>query len=252
METISILTVILAVLMSLVGGKQGFSAFFSILLNFCLLFLTIILISSGFPPLWISLFSGVCILAITIYMGTSDESSANVAFLATLCVMIVMLLLIIPFDHLVQVKGFANEQSEEIEAFNLMIGVDFEKIAISTTILSTLGAIAEAAIAIASGLNEVIEQDPQIDQASLYQSGQNIGFQIMGMTFNTLFFGMFGGDLALFILLNKLHNSFGYYLNSKIFVSECMLVLYSAISVIMVILVTTWLMGKKLATKQNK
>ncbi|HJE97956.1 MAG TPA: YibE/F family protein [Ligilactobacillus acidipiscis] len=252
METISILTVILAVLMVLIGGKQGFSAFFSVLLNFGLLFLTIILISSGFPPLWTSLFSGVCILAITIYMGTSDEKAANVAFLATLCVMIVMLLLIIPLDHVVQVKGFANEQSEEIEAFNLMVGVDFEKIAISTTVLSTLGAIAEAAIAIASGLNEVIEQDPHIERGKLYESGQNIGFQIMGMTFNTLFFGMFGGDLALFILLNKLHNSFGYYLNSKIFVSECMLVLYSAISVILVIFFTTWLMGRKRSVDRGK
>lgn len=251
LKTISILTVILAFLMVLVGGKQGFSAFFSVLINFLLLFLNIMLISSGFPPLWTSLFSGICILAITIYMGTSDEKSSNVAFLATLAVMVVMLLLIVPLDHLVQVKGFANEQSEEIEAFNLLVGVDFEKIAISTTILSTLGAIAEAAIAIASGLNEVIEQDPQITPLKLRESGQNIGFQIMGMTFNTLFFGMFGGDLALFILLNKLHNSFGYYLNSKIFVSECMLVLYSAIAVILVIIVTTWLMSQKVKPQRS-
>ncbi len=251
METISILTVILALLMVFIGGRQGFSAFFSVILNMGILFITILLIAAGFPPLWTASFSGICILAITIYMGSRDEKAADTAFFATLCVMIVMLLLIIPLDHLVQVKGFANEQSEEIEAFNLHVGVNFEQIAVATTVLSTLGAIAEAAIAIASGLNEVIVQDPHIERTKLYESGKNIGFQIMGMTFNTLFFGMFGGDLALFILLNKLQNSFGFYLNSKIFVSECMFVLYSAMAVILVILVTIWMTGHKLSSRES-
>ena len=67
----------------------------------------------------------------------------------------------------------------------------------------------------------------------------------MGMTFNTLFFGMFGGDLALFILLYKLDATFGYYLNSKIFVAESMEVLFSSISIILVIWITTYMMGKK-------
>ena len=87
--------------------------------------------------------------------------------------------------------------------------------------------------------------------AEIFKSGRTIGFQIMGMTFNTLFFGMFGGDLALFILLYKLNANFGYYLNSKIFVGECMAVLYSAVAVILVIWITTYLMGRKINQKRK-
>ena len=149
------------------------------------------------------------------------------------------------------IKGFSNEQSEEIEAFNLLVGANFETILISTTVLSTLGAIAEAAVAISSGLEELSEQNPGITIAEIFKSGRTIGFQIMGMTFNTLFFGMFGGDLALFILLYKLNANFGYYLNSKIFVGECMAVLYSAVAVILVIWITTYLMGRKINQKRK-
>ena len=60
-----------------------------------------------------------------------------------------MLVLIVPVDYLAQVQGFGNEQSEEIEAFNLLIGVNFESLLIATTVLATLGAIAEASIAVA-------------------------------------------------------------------------------------------------------
>ena len=73
----------------------------------------------------------------------------------------------------------------------------------------------------------------------------------MGMTFNTLFFGMFGGDLALFVLLHKLKENFGYYLNSKIFVAESMQVLYSVIAVVLVIAITTYLMGKKIMKQRQ-
>ena len=178
-------------------------------------------------------------------MGNSDEKTTNIAFGATLISLAIVVVVMVPFIKLVGIQGFSPEQSEEIEAFNLLIGVNFESIVISTMILSTLGAIAEAAIAIASGLDEIIEQQPDITYQALYTSGRNIGLQIMGMTFNTLFFGMFGGELALFILLYKLDATFGYYLNSKIFVAESMEVLFSSISIILVIWITTYMMGKK-------
>ncbi|KRM92940.1 hypothetical protein FC80_GL000028 [Liquorilactobacillus cacaonum DSM 21116] len=220
------------------GGRRGVSAFITLIVNFGLLFLTVILISGGFPPIFVMMFTGISMLAIIIYVGNENEAQTNTAFLATLLVLMVMLILIIPMNYLMQIYGFSSEQSEEIEAFNVAIGVNFSSIAIATTILSTLGAIAEAAIAVASGMEEIIEQGGSKTANELRLSGRNIGLQIMGMTFNTLFFGMFGGNLALFILISKLDASFGYYANSKIFVSETMLVIYAAISVVLVIWVT--------------
>ena len=58
MPSILALTIVLAVLMMIFGGKQGTSSFFSVLLNFGILFVTVILISSGFPPLLVSLLRG--------------------------------------------------------------------------------------------------------------------------------------------------------------------------------------------------
>ncbi|WP_282708626.1 YibE/F family protein [Ligilactobacillus sp. Marseille-Q7487] len=252
MSSLSLLTLVLGILMILVGGKQGLAAYLGVILNFGLLFLAVILIASGFNIIWICIFFGICILALTIYLGSHDERATNVAFVATLIVLGVMVLLIIPLDYLANTAGFANEQSEQIEAFNLLIGVDFRQLLLATTILSTLGALAEAAIAIASGLEELWQQNPTLTTVQLIKSGKVIGFQIMGMTFNTLFFGMFGSDLALFILLYRLKNTFGYYFNSKIFVAECMLVLYAALAVILVIWLTIYLMTRKLMRSQKR
>lgn len=151
-----------------------------------ILFAAVILITGGISAIGVTFLRGLH-SAITIFMGNKNETSTNTAFVATLIVMVIMLLLIVPLDYFAQIKGFSNEQSEEIEAFNLLVGANFETILISTTVLSTLGAIAEAAVAISSGLEELSEQNPGITIAEIFKSGRTIGFQIMGMTFNTLF-----------------------------------------------------------------
>jgi uncharacterized membrane protein len=116
---------------------------------------------------------------------------------------------------------------------------------VTTTILSTLGAIAEASIAISAGLSEVLEQHPDLSNSSLMANGMSIGESILGTTFNTLFFGFFGGFLALFIWFMGLNYSFGEIMNNKIFVSELIMIFVSFIGVIITIPLTTLVMTRQ-------
>lgn len=72
-----------------------------------------------------------------------------------------------------------------------------------------------------------------------------IGQQIIGTTFNTLFFGFFGGFLALFIWFLGLHYSFGTIMNNKIFVAEMIEILISFIGVLITVPMTAWVMTKR-------
>ena len=128
---------------------------------------------------------------------------------------------------------------------SLYIGMDFLKISVTTTILSTLGAIAEASIAISAGLSEVLEQHQDLSNSSLMANGMSIGESILGTTFNTLFFGFFGGFLALFIWFMGLNYSFGEIMNNKIFVSELIMIFVSFIGVIITIPLTTLVMTRQ-------
>ena len=69
MSTITALGLVLLVLMVLIGGKQGWTAFLSLLLNFGFLYFAIILIAFHVPPLFVTVTTGIIILAVTIFMG---------------------------------------------------------------------------------------------------------------------------------------------------------------------------------------
>ncbi|EIW14654.1 putative membrane protein, YibE/F family [Lactiplantibacillus pentosus KCA1] len=242
MNTITVLGLILFGLMTLIGGKTGATAFLSLLFNFGLLFLAVVLISWGFPAMGVSLVIGTIILAFTIFFGEANEVAAKPAYMAALIVMVILVLIIFPVENWIMAQGFSLEDSEDLEGMSLAIGVSFIGVAVTEAILSTLGAIAEAAIAIAAGLSEILAQHPQLPTKRLYIDGISIGKQIIGTTFNTLFFGFFGGFLALFIWFSGLHYSFGSVINNKIFVAEVLMVLFSLIGVILVVPVTTWVM----------
>ncbi|WP_180367571.1 YibE/F family protein, partial [Oenococcus oeni] len=113
----------------------------------------------------------------------------NYAFTSSLIVLAIVIILIIPINYIANVQGFATESSEELEGLLLSVGLNFSNIAFIVTVIASLGAIAEASMAISADLNELIESTPEITTASLYKQGIIIGSQIIGTALNTLFFG---------------------------------------------------------------
>ncbi|TPR14736.1 YibE/F family protein [Apilactobacillus timberlakei] len=251
MSAIIVLGIVLFILMLLVGGKQGLQSFLSLILNFGFLFFAIVLIAFHFPPIIVTVITGVIVLALTIFLSGTDDNTSGLAFLSSILVLFILVLLIIPVEHWAQVQGFGLEDSDDLEGLSILIGINFVKIEIATAILSTLGAIAEATMAIASGLDEIKEQHPKIKPSRLLFDGIYVGKQIIGTTLNTLFFGLFGGSLSLFVWFHSLNYSFGNILNDKVFDAQLIVILFSLIGVILTIPITSLVIAEKWRKDNN-
>ncbi|GEP24794.1 MAG: YibE/F family protein [Lentilactobacillus diolivorans] len=249
MGAITALGIVLLILMMIVGGKQGITSFLSMVVNFGILFFSIVLIAFHMPPILVAVVASAILLAITIFWSDASDNASVTAFEASVIILILLIAIIIPIEYWAQVGGFGLEDSEELEGLSTYVGIDFTKIAIATAILSSLGAIAEAAIAIASGLDEIITQHQLIRSEQLYVDGIVIGKQIIGTAVNTLFFGFFGSSLGLFIWFYSLNYSFGEILNDKVFAAELIAIVVSLIGVVTTIPITTWIMSLKLKRK---
>lgn len=235
MSTITALALILLILMIAVGGKQGWSSFVSLVLNYCYFFLGLILVAWHFSPLVITLILGILILATTIFIGNDDLQVSVSAFEASVIVMIIVAILSVVVEHFIQATGFSNENSSELEGMSILIGISYVQIGMMTMILSCLGSIAEASIAVVSGIAEIFQHDQNLSNHQLMHSGMQIGKHIMGTTLNTLLFGFLGNLLALFVWFAGLNYSFGTIMNNKILVTELVTVLISFIGIILTV-----------------
>ncbi|WP_407892154.1 YibE/F family protein [Lacticaseibacillus sp. N501-2] len=232
------LVIALLVLMVLVGGRQGISNFLALAINTVLMILAVVLMAGGFSPVAVAFVIGLLVLATTIFMSTSRLQVAGPAFVASLLVMAGVLLVVVLGVWLSQTSGFGQEDSEELEGFSVYIGVSFQQLMIATGLLGTLGAIAEAACAVAAGVIE-------LGDAATVPGLREIETTIIGTAMNTLFFGFFGGFSALFIWFAQLKYPLWQILNNQIFVGELLQVLFSVIAVILTVPTTMWVVRQR-------
>ncbi|BDR59882.1 YibE/F family protein [Lactobacillus xylocopicola] len=252
MSTLTALLIVLAVLMAVVGGETGIRSFFSVLINTLLLILLAVFISWGISiPILILIFIPLKLVTI-IFLGTHDYLVAKNSFFSALWICLTVSVLILGFEWLAQAAGLGPEAGEMLVGLSQMPGLSYPLIAVAVAIFSMLGAVAEAAVAMSSGLLEIKKHKPEISTAELRASGVKIGDDVLGTAMNTILFGMFGSFLSLFLWYIRLNYTLGEVLNEKMFVNEALIILYSLIGVLLTVPLSTALITRAMAKNKVK
>lgn len=251
MSTLLALSIVLLVLMALIGGKTGLRSFLSIIINAILLILVAVLISWGLNIIILLLIFVPLKLATIIFLGTHDYTVAKNSFLSSLIICITVGILIFIMQFFAQAAGFGPEAGEELVGLSELPGISYPLISVTVAIFSTLGAVAEAGVAMSSGLLELHTQHPQLSKQELLKSGNIIGRDILGTTINTILFGMFGSFLPLFIWYFRLHYNLSSILNDKLFINEALIIMYSVVAVLLIIPLSTKLLVEYIEKGEN-
>ncbi|GGV12930.1 YibE/F family protein [Lactobacillus acetotolerans] len=252
MSTLTALIIVLAILMTIVGGETGIRSFFSVLINTMLLILVAILISWGISiPILILIFIPLKLVTI-IFLGTHDYTVAKNSFYAAFLVCLIVSVLILGCQWLAQAAGMGPEAGEVLVGLSQMPGLSYPMIAVAVAIFSSLGAIAEAAVAMSSGLLEIKKHNPNISRMNLIASGNRIGRDVLGTAMNTILFGMFGSFLSLFLWYFRLNYSMGEVLNEKLFVNEALIIMYSLIGVLLTVPLSTIFLSRGMNKNEVK
>ncbi|AXI00525.1 YibE/F family protein [Sporosarcina sp. PTS2304] len=242
MNVLVVLAAILLVLMLLVGGKQGVKSFISLFLNFGVVFFTVFfMLDASANPIVITFIACIVIGCISLFYINEVNSKTVIAFISTMLTISLLLFFIVIVSQKLMIHGFGEEGEEAIAGLSLYIGVNFMKIGASVIIVSTIGAIMDVAISIASSMHEVSKHMPTLSKKELFTSGVSIGRDILATDTNTLFFAFFGGYLALLIWFKDLNYTIGDIVNSKIFSSEMILILCAGLGIALVIPIASWM-----------
>lgn len=178
-------------------------------------------------------------------MSTKELNVAGPAFVLALLKMTLLVGLILVEMTLRETAGAGPEELESLEGASVYIGVVCRHSLIATTLLGTLGAIAEAAIAVAAGMDEIKEE---ASSAGIKQMGD----EKIGTALNTLAAGFFGGLLSLFIWFALLVYPLLQVINNKIAVGELLQVLMLVIAVILTVPMTTWVVATRHAHRRKE
>src|SRR5690625_1368084 len=110
MNVIFLLTIILAILMITIGGRKGVRSFFSLLLNFIVILITILLMTDeSANPIILTLIASVAISTINLLFINKVNSKTVIAFIATMITISLLVILIYFFIKKTMIKDFSVE-----------------------------------------------------------------------------------------------------------------------------------------------
>lgn len=246
-----ILLIILFILMAVVGGERGRNSFFTLLLNFLIVFIMIILIAAKLDPMKVTIM-GCIIITFTTLMFTNGVNIKTVSSLISVTIVVLLTMLITyNMGNSAKIQGFGIEQIESIAYFSTYIQVDFTKVITCQILIGLLGAIIDVSISISSSIYEIYSNNSSASQSNLFKSGMNIGKDILGTMTNTILFAYVGGFMTLVIYFNELHYKISDILNAKVFCSEVFQGLCGGIGIILIIPITAVITSRLITLKHT-
>lgn len=212
---------LLILLLIIIGGKKGIKALLG--LSFTLIslwFLLIPMIMRGFN----SIIATIVIVIIT--------STASLIFLDGLTLKATSAILgciagataaglsasivgyITPFN------GFNMSEAESLILHATDKGMTISGLLVCGILISTLGAVMDVAMSIASSVHELHTINPKLNSRQLFISGMNIGRDAMGTMANTLILAFVGSSLNMLILTQSYDIPFLQLINSDFIALE--------------------------------
>lgn len=190
-------------LLLVIGRKKGFYSLVSILVTLGLIFWVLTpLILSGINPILATVC--VCVLAavVAIYLVGGFNYKSTAAILGTVLSLAIvggLSFLCIKFASL---TGFSSEES--LFLFSAHPDLNFVGVLASAMIIGALGAVMDIGMSISSTVNEIFSSNSKMKVSELFNSGMNVGKDIIGTMANTLILAYLGGALSLVLLSNNI------------------------------------------------
>ena len=227
---------VFALILVIIGGKKGAAALFGLVYTLaCLWFLLVPMILKGVDPI---------LAAVLIVALTTAASLIPLAGLGrkTLCAVLgcvggvlVAGVFAAAVSAITPINGFNMSEAEELVLRSSETKLHISGLLVSGILISSLGAVMDVAMSIASSCNELYELNPGLSSGQLFRSGMNIGRDAMGTMANTLILAFAGSSLNMLILFRVFDYPLIQIINSDAMVIEIIQGVAGSIGIILTV-----------------
>lgn len=237
-------------LLLIFGGIKGFHAALSLVFTgIMIVFVMIPLIFKGHSPMLVSIGATSVIAIISFILIGGFERKTTAAIAGTLIGITCAGLLSYAFGNLVNISGMNMDKGEQLIYIAQDYHIKIHGLMFASILIASLGAVMDVSMSIASSIQEIHTNTPDIKAKDLLKSGLVVGRDIMGTMANTLILAFAGGSLSLILLIWGYQMEYRQMINMPFISIEIIQGLSGSIGVILTVpftaLVTVWLLELK-------
>ncbi|SFR88402.1 YibE/F family protein [Anaeromicropila populeti] len=190
------------ILLGAMGGKKGLKSVAGLIFTFTsICFIQIPLILKGFSPLFVTMAIIVVTTIVCFIMIDGIQAKTIAAMAGTIGGVAVAGFIAIAVGKLLAITALNSDESEALLLAKYDYTISVKGLLVCGILLSSLGAVMDVAMSIASSINEINARNPALSERELLKSGMNIGRDAMGTMSNTLILAFAGSSLNMMILI---------------------------------------------------
>ena len=247
------LILLFIVLILAIGRFKGLRALISLTITIAsIVYILLPSILKGLNPVPISIAIAIGVTVITIFLigGISQKSIA--AIIGTSIGVIIAGLISYIIGSQINLTGMSADEATMLIYIPQKIIFDFKNLLFSGIILGALGAVMDVGMSIASSIDEIYKANDQLSVKELFNSGMNVGKDIMGTMVNTLILAYAGISIPLMLVFMAYETSLTKIINMDIIATEIVRSLSGSIGLVLTIPITAFVASALIRNKKDK
>lgn len=231
-----IMAAVFILLLCFAGGKRGFRSVIAIIFTMTsVIFIFVPLLYYGFSPAAAAIIFAAVTACVTLPLTGGLQKKTFVAILGTVGGVAVSAIVELAFSSLTRASGYTLGDTDSLLAIASHSHLKVGGLLFAAVLISSLGAVMDIAISVASSVSEVYKSNPAGGGRNLFLSGMNVGRDMMGTMANTIILAFTGSSLVTLIQIYTYNMLYYQVMNSNNIVVEIIQALTGSIAVILTV-----------------
>lgn len=197
-----IFTCVLLLVIIAIGRGKGVKAILGLAYTlYLVIFLLLPTVFSGYSLVLMSIICVALSTIVTLMLLNGASKKTYSAIVATVLGVVLSAGGFYLMSLVLKVNGFSVDEAESLVLINQATGLSIKDILFAGILISSLGAIMDVGMSIVSALSELFHHQPNLTQKQIFDSGIEIGKDMIGTMTNTLILAFTGSAFVSLLVL---------------------------------------------------
>ena len=197
-----IFTLILFMAVITIGKGKGVKSIIGLSYTlYLVIFFLLPTVFSGYPPVFMSVICVILSTIVTLMLLNGRSKKTYGAIISTILGVVLSAGCFYLMSLILSINGFSSDEAESLVLITRATNLQIKEILFAGILISSLGAIMDVGMSIVSSLYEVYHHQPNLTRKELFNSGIEIGKDMIGTMTNTLILAFTGSAFISLLVL---------------------------------------------------
>ena len=248
-----IFTCVLLLVIIAIGRGKGVKAILGLAYTlYLVIFLLLPTVFSGYSPVLMSIICVALSTIVTLMLLNGASKKTYSAIVATVLGVVLSAGGFYLMSLVLKVNGFSVDEAESLVLINQATGLSIKDILFAGILISSLGAIMDVGMSIVSALSELFHHQPNLTQKQIFDSGIEIGKDMIGTMTNTLILAFTGSAFVSLLVLFSYNVDIKQLLSSNYIAIEFAQGIAGTLGIVLTVPIASFISAWALTNKKSK